>query len=257
MTPERLAVEHDGAVARLWLDRPRALNALDAQALEEIAAVFGGLGPHAGTRVVVLGGRGSSFCAGADRKNPPARVPRSSGAGAGARRHAAQVGLRALEAIERCEAITIARLHGHVIGGGLVLALGCDLRVAAATTSFHIPEVDLGVPLTWGAAPRLAREIGLARAKELILLCERFDAAAAERWGLLNRVVADDALDATIDDFAARLASKPEWAVHMTKTQFQAYARTTVLGDVTAVDGDLLRAAAAEDPTRFAFKRER
>src|SRR6187401_2659057 len=104
--------------------------------------------------------RASSSCAGADRKDPPARVARSSGASAGARRHAAQVGLRALEAIERSEAITIARLHGHVIGGGLVLALGCDLRVAAATTSFHIPEVDLGVPLTWGAAPRLAREIG-------------------------------------------------------------------------------------------------
>lgn len=256
MTPERLAVERDGAVARVWLDRPRVLNALDTQTLEEIAAVFATLGPHDGTRVVVLGGRGTSFCAGADRKNPPARLPRSS-SGAGARRHAAQVGLRALEAIERCEAITIARLHGHVIGGGVVLALGCDLRVAAASTSFHIPEVDLGVPLTWGAAPRLAREIGPARAKELILLCDRFDAAAAERWGLLNRVVADAALDATVDDLARRLAEKPEWAVHMTKTQFQAYARTTVLGDVTALDGDLLRAAAAEDPTRFAFpKRE-
>ena len=253
MTPERLTVEHDGAVARVWLDRPRVLNALDTQTLEEIAAVFGSLGPHAGTRVVVLGGRGSSFCAGADRKDPPARVARSSGASPGARRHAAQVGLRALEAIERCEAITIARLHGHVIGGGLVLAHGCDLRVAAATASFHIPEVDLGVPLTWGAAPRLAREIGLARAKELILLCERFDAAAAERWGLLNRVVGDDALEATVADFARLLAAKPEWAVHMTKSQFQAYARTTVLGDVTAVDGDLLRAASAEDPTRFAF----
>src|SRR5262245_56424957 len=111
MTAERLAVEHEGPVARVWLDRPRVLNALDTRALEEIASVFGTLGPHAGTRVVVLGGRGPSFCAGADRKDPPARVPRSSGAGAGARRHAAQVGLRALEAIERCEAITIARLH--------------------------------------------------------------------------------------------------------------------------------------------------
>jgi enoyl-CoA hydratase/carnithine racemase len=257
VTPERLAVERDGAITRVWLDRPRVLNALDTQTLEEIAAVFGELGPHAGTRIVVLGGRGSSFCAGADRKDPPARVSRSSGAGAAARRHASQVGLRALEAIERCEAITVARLHGHVIGGGLVLALGCDLRLAAASASFHIPEVDLGVPLTWGAAPRLAREVGPARAKELILLCDRFDAAAAERWGLLNRVVADDALDATVDDVAGRLAAKPEWALHMTKTQFQAYARTTVLGDVTTLDGDLLRGAAAEDPTRFAFPPKR
>jgi enoyl-CoA hydratase/carnithine racemase len=255
VTWERVAVQHEGAIARVWLDRPRALNALDTRALEELAAAFASLGPHAGTRVVVLGGRGPSFSAGADRKNPPARLPRS--AGAAARRHAAQVGLRALEAIERCEAITVARLHGHVIGGGVVLALGCDLRVAAATTRFHIPEVDLGVPLTWGAVPRLAREVGAARAKDLILLCEAFDAGTAERWGLVTRVVADDALDAAVADVATRLAAKPEWAVHMTKTQFQAYARASVLGDVTALDGDLLRGAAAEDPARFAWTRKR
>lgn len=249
----RVAVEHDGPIARVWLDRPAALNALDTQALDEIAAAFAAFGPHAGTRVVVLGGRGPSFCAGADRKNPPARVPRDA-AGPAARRHAAQVGLRALEAIERCEAVTVARLHGHVIGGGLVLALGCDLRLAAAGTRFHIPEVDLGVPLTWGAVPRLAREIGAARAKELILLCDPFDAASAERWGLVNGVVPDDNLDAAVADVATRIAAKPEWAVHMSKTQFQAYARTAVLGDVTALDGDLLRTAAAEDPTRFAWR---
>jgi enoyl-CoA hydratase/carnithine racemase len=254
MTYDTLALELDDGIARVWIDRPATLNALDARVLEELIAMFEELQRRFETPVVVLGGRGRAFSAGADRRNPPGRVARASGAGARERRWSAQLGRRVLEAIERVEAITIARLHGHVIGGGLVLALACDLRVAAASTSFWIPEVDLGVPLSWGAVPRLAREVGPAKAKELILLCDRFDAAAAAGAGLVNRVVADDALDAEVDAWARRLAGKPPWSVHMTKSQFQAYGRSVALGDVTTMDGDLLAAATAEDPRRFAWR---
>ena len=252
---ETLVLERDGPIARVWLNRPDRLNALNTLALEEIAAVCNELQRTFDAPVVVFGGRGSSFCAGADRKDPPARMGRGSGAGPRERRHAAQTGRRALEAIESLEAITIARLHGHVIGGGLVLALGCDLRIAAASTRFHIPEVDLGVPLTWGAVPRLAREVGAARAKELILLCDRFDSATAANIGLINRVVPDADLDASIGDWSRRLAAKPEWATHMTKTQFRAYARVASTGDVTEMDGDLLAAATGEDPSRFVWRK--
>jgi len=251
---DTLTIEKDGPIARVWLNRPERRNALNTQALEEIADVFTQLQRHFDAPVVILAGRGQSFSAGADRKDPPGmRMAKGSGAGPRERRYTSQLGRRALAAIEQLEAITIARVHGHAVGGGFALALACDLRIAATDTIFHIPEVDLGVPLSWGAVPRLAREIGMVRAKELILLCERFDAATAERYGLLNRVVPESQLDATVDDWARRLASKPEWAVHMTKTQFRAYAQTTPLGDVTETDGDLLAAASREDPTRFAF----
>ena len=253
MTYETLTIEHGGPIARVWLNRPERRNAVNARALEEIAAVFTDLQQRFDTNVVVLGGRGAAFCAGADRKDPPARMAKGSNASARERRYTTQVGRRALEAIERVEAITIARLHGYAIGGGLALALACDLRVAAASTVFHIPEVDLGIPLSWGAAPRLAREVGMARAKELILLCDRFDAPTAERYGMLNRVVPDQELDAAVDAWAQRLAAKPAWALHMTKTQFRAYARTVVVGDVTEGDGDMIALASAEDPSRFAF----
>jgi len=252
---ETLSIERDGAIARVWLNRPECRNALSPRGLEEIAAVFEGLQREFATSVVILGGRGASFCAGADRKDPPARLAKGSGANGRERRWVAQAGRRAAEAIERCEAITIARLHGHVIGGGLVLALSCDLRVAAQGSQFWIPEVDLGIPLTWGAVPRLVREVGPARAKELILLCDRFDAAAADRYGMLNRVVPDDQLDAVVDDMAQRLAAKADWALHMTKTQFRAYAQTAMLGDVTEGDGDLLASATWEDPSRFMMNR--
>lgn len=253
MVYETLSIEHDGPIARIWLNRPERRNALNARALEEIAAVFTEMQQRFDTTVIIFGGRGAAFCAGADRKDPPARSVRASGAGARERRYTTQVGRRAVEAIERVEAITIARVHGYAIGGGLVLALACDLRIAAASAFFHIPEVDLGIPLSWGAAPRLAREVGMARARELILLCDRFDAPTAERYGMLNRVVSDDELDAAVDAWARRLAAKPAWALHMTKTQFRAYSRATVLGDVTEGDGDMIALASAEDPTRFAF----
>lgn len=250
-----LETERSGAILRVWLARPARRNALDTTALEEIAALFGELQRDFDTRVVVLGGRGLSFCAGADRRDPPgrARMAAASGASQRERRHAAQVGLRACRAVEECEAVTIARIHGHAVGGGAALALACDLRVAAEDTVFHIPEVDLGIPLSWGAVARLAHEVGPARAREAILLCERFDARQAAAWGAVHRAVPAAELDALVDDWASRLAAKPEIAVHMTKTQLRAYALAARLGDITENDGDLLLAASRLGAARRAF----
>jgi enoyl-CoA hydratase/carnithine racemase len=248
---ETLELERRGAVATVWLDRPERRNALNGVALEEIARCFESLQTDYETRVVVLAGRGPSFCAGADRRDPPGQPRRA--AGVRERRFASQLGLRAVQAIEALEAVTIARLHGHAIGGGLVLPLACDLRVAAAGTLFQIPEVDLGIPLSWGAVPRLAAVVGPARARELVLLCDRFDAARAEALGLVHRVVPPEQLDATVEAWATRLAAKPEVAVHLTKSQFRAYAATAPLGDVTVADGDWLREAARGGVARASF----
>jgi enoyl-CoA hydratase/carnithine racemase len=237
-----LEVERDGPVLRVHLNRPERLNALDTATLEEIADLFGGLQRDFETRVVVLGGRGSSFCAGADRKDPPGgdRLGASSGAGEREQRFVSQLGRRAVRAIEAVEAVTIARLHGHVVGGGLALALACDFRVATRDALLHVPEVDLG-------------EIGAARARELLLLCDRIDAERAERWGLVHRVVEARELDAAVDEWARRLAAKPQVAVHMTKTQLRALAARAALGDVTEADGDLLLGALRVGVARSSF----
>ncbi len=101
----------------------------------------------------------------------------------------------------------------------------------------------------------MLREVGAARARELILLCDRFDAQQAERWGLINRCVPADELDATVNEWAERIAAKPELAVHMAKTQFRAYAASAVLGDPSETDGDLLLAAGRSDTARTSFPR--
>jgi enoyl-CoA hydratase/carnithine racemase len=242
----RLAVERDGAVVRVWLDRPERHNPLDTQTLEELIDLFGRLATDVDARVAVLGGRGRSFSAGADLSAPPG-VDRVGGDGVTARQRRwwSQLGRRAVAAVADSEVVTVARLHGHVLGGGLCLALACDFRIAALDARLGLPEVDLGLPLTWGGTARLVHEVGAARARELILLAERVSGARAESIGLVHRAVPAAQLDAAVDDWAARLSAKPEVAVHMARTQLRALARRAELGDTTETDGDLLLAAMA------------
>jgi enoyl-CoA hydratase/carnithine racemase len=249
-------VREPGGILRVWMNRPARRNALNTTALDEVADCFGRITTDWETRVVVLGGRGLSFCAGADRKDAPAsaRTRRSSGATERERRWAGQIGRRACAAIADCEAITIARVHGHAVGGGLALALCCDFRVAASDTVFHVPEVDLGLPLLWGATPKLIYEVGAARAREIILACDKFDGAQAERWNVVHRSVAPDRLDAETDRLAKQMAAKPEIAVHMAKTQLRGYARIGALGDATEADVDLMLAASRVGAAREAFR---
>jgi enoyl-CoA hydratase/carnithine racemase len=253
---ERLTVEREPPILRVWLDRPEKRNALDTRALEEIEHLFTGLASDFATRVVVLGGRGPSFCAGADRSAPPGseRMVASSDATPRERRHAAQLGLRAARAVERAEPLTLARVHGHAVGGGFVLALACDFRIASEDASFHVPEVELGVPLTWGGVPRLLHEVGAARAREILLRCEPFEGRRAEAWGVAHRAVPAARLDAEVAEWARRLAELPEVAVHMTKTQLRAYAARAALGDVAEADGDLLVEASRGGRARESFR---
>jgi enoyl-CoA hydratase/carnithine racemase len=108
------------------------------------------------------------------------------------------------------------------VGGGLVLAAACDLRVAADTARFSIPEVDLGIPLAWGGIPRLVREIGPALTKELVITCREFGSAEAQSAGFLNRVVAESDLDRAVQELAAVIAAKPAMPAVATKRHVNA-----------------------------------
>ena len=174
-----------GARGDLVLNRPEKLNALDQRALLELVDAARWFDRQPEVKVVVVSGNGRSFSAGADVSGFAAEDS-CAGAAAGRGRIA---GRRMAEAIEAMGAVTVARIHGHCIGGAVVLAAACDLRVACDSAVFSIPEVDLGIPLAWGGIPRLVREIGPAMTRELVLTCRRFSAAEARELGLLNRVV--------------------------------------------------------------------
>ena len=242
-----LEVERDGPVLRVWLNRPERLNAIGNTMLEEIADCFRAVERDFETRLVVLGGRGRSFCGGADRKEPAPYDAARSPEAPRARRYESHLGRRAARAIEDCEALTIARVHGHAVGGGFVFALACDFRITTADAVWSLPEVELGVPLTWAGVPRLIQEVGMARARELLIRCNRVDGARCAELGIAHAAVAADALDAEVARWQEDLLAKPETAVHMTKTQLRGYARLGTLGDATEADAELLLQA-ARDP---------
>nr|AIU93559.1 hypothetical protein LRS1606.125 [Rhodococcus sp. NS1] len=230
-----LEVKQEDGILKVWLNRPTHRNALDTETLDEIYGLFSGLERRFDVRAVVLAGRGPSFCAGADRKHPPCAAP--SDADEREARWVSQAGLRACRAIADCEVVTIAKLHGHVIGGGFGLAVSCDFRVASRDATFSLPEVDLGVPIAWGAVPRLVSELGAAKARELSILCDTIDAREAERINLVQRVVDRSDLDSITDGLARRIIEKPVMAVHMAKTSFRAM--TNGMVDPTHADGEL------------------
>ena len=136
-----------------------------------------------------------------------------------------------------------------------MLAAACDLRVAAVSTRFSIPEVDLGIPLAWGGIPRLVREIGPAATKELVMTCRQFDAEEALRLGLVNRLVPLDALDAEVEALAGSLAAKAIFPVRATKRHVDAVTSAMVGLDRTWSDADSLLTALHDPECRAAASR--
>ncbi|GAB5414955.1 MAG: enoyl-CoA hydratase-related protein [Congregibacter sp.] len=212
---QTISVERRGPIAELWLNRPEKLNPLSLATLRELTAAATALNKEREIRAVIVGGRGRCFSAGADL----AGFPESGSSDA---RDAADAGRVMADAIEGLNAISIARLHGWCVGGGLVLAAACDLRIATNDTQFSIPEVDLGIPLAWGGIPRLVREIGPALTKELVITCRPFDSAEALRAGFLNKVVSADELDDAVKHLADEVVKRPRFPVEATKRQVDA-----------------------------------
>ncbi|MEM7141678.1 MAG: enoyl-CoA hydratase/isomerase family protein [Actinomycetota bacterium] len=221
MDADTLTVSIAGRIGRLTLDRADKLNPLSTHCLDELAAAARWFDEQRDVRVVIVSGAGRAFCAGADLAGftgPGDRDPRD----------AVDAGRVMVESIERMRAVTIAAIHGHCIGGGVLLAMACDLRVAAESTNFVIPEVDLGIPLTWGGIPRLVREIGAAATRDLVLSCRPFTAREAHERGIATRMVADDDLDTEVEGLATSLAGKSAYTVHATLDAVDAAAEALV-----------------------------
>lgn len=227
-------IDRDGAVATITLDRADKLNALSPHEHLQLQRILADLREDFATRVVILTGAGRAFSAGADLSNK--REPGKPESDL-ERRHRARIGDRTVAAIDALDQVTIAAINGLCVGGGAVLALACDLRVMARDAWLSIPEVAIGMPLTWGALPLLLREIGPARTIELVTTCERITAEQALDHRLVNHVVANAVEKAR--DVAAKIVAQPAVPVAMTKTTVRALRSTLARGDVTAADGDL------------------
>ncbi len=198
MTTALVEVERDAAVAYVWLARPEARNALSAALLEQLAQALERLAGDAAVRVVVLGGRGPDFCAGADLQEMRLQGQASESENlAGARRLA-----ELFAALDDFPLPVVGRVHGSALGGGAGLVAACDLAVAASSARFGFSEVRLGlVPAV--ISPYVVRRIGTANARELFLTGERFDGERAARLGLVQQAVPAEQLDEAL---AAKVA---------------------------------------------------
>lgn len=243
-----IEVSVSNARGAITLNRPDKLNPLSTLTLTELAEAARMFDSRHEVKAVVLGGRGRAFCAGSDLA--AFSTGDRSAPSVSALREAADAGRLMAEAIESMRAVTVARLHGHCVGGGLVLAAACDLRVAAEDTSFSIPEVDLGIPLAWGGIPRLVREIGPAMTKELVMTCRPFNATEAHAIGFINRVVPAAELDAVVEDLVRQIEGKSLLTISATKRHVNAVTEGMVSTARAWNDADSLVTALRDPESR-------
>lgn len=236
MSTKLIRVEDKASVRTITLSRPERRNALSEALRRELDEVVRDTAAESSCAVVVVRGDGPSFCGGADLRELDERLLGSRPE----QRHATSVWQRLLDDLESLPQVTVAGVHGHVVGGGVLLALACDLRVAAPDAVWTVPEVALGLPLTWAGIPRLVREIGVARARELVMTCRPVAAEEARELGLVHRLAEPDGLDAALDELTGKLATSPRAALLATKAAFTGYGRHVGGHALAWADPDLL-----------------
>jgi enoyl-CoA hydratase/carnithine racemase len=248
--PDRLSLEGDGPVGRLTLNRPEKRNALSAAQLADLVGAAEWFDARPEVKVVVVAGAGRAFCAGFDLGELPSGVDNAAWV-----REKADLGRLMADRIAGMRALTVAAISGACAGAGVVLAAACDIRLAAADATFSIPEIGLGLPLGWGAIPRLVREIGPAMTKELVLTCRPFRAQEARDLRFVNRVVAPEDLDDAAAALASELAEHSAFTLATTKRQVQAAAETMVGTTGATLDAELLVAGVQDAESREVGRR--
>ena len=243
-----LKLIHEGRLARLTLNRPERRNAFSAELMREMIAAAAELAARRDLDAVIVSGSGGVFSAGADLKDS---TRWAGGAPLLEQRETASLGGRMARAWEELPQVTIAAIEGYAVGGGLALSAALDWRVIARDAFVSLPEISLGIPLTWGTLPRLVNLVGPARAKRLAILCERVSAAEAFTMGLVDEVCEPGKALSASEELARKVLEKPKHSVLMTKETVNAYASLGAHA-VSHMAADQLELAAASPESRKA-----
>jgi enoyl-CoA hydratase len=206
----------DGRIAVVRFDRGDAVNALSPEAMRQLRDAARSFEDDLSTSVVILTGNARAFSAGFDLKDGERRAKAADGLGE--LRKSMRTGPKMCRAWYEMEQVTIAAIEGFAIGGGAALAVSLDFRICGASAHFRIPEVALGLNMSWGSIPRMMQLMGPTRTKLAVLLAsDRIPAAEAQQWGLVETVVPDGAALAEAMRLAERIAAMPPLPVKMTK----------------------------------------
>lgn len=217
---ETVKLDGEGPIRELVLNRPRVHNAVNTQLLADVLKACHAIEDEPAIRAVILRGEGPSFSSGADLKEGLS--------GTGSLQHSvyrSRLGERVIDALGELTPVTIAAVHGHAIGGGACLAMACDFLIGAAGAKVSIREVSLGVSLSWHSIPNTVHLVGPARAKEMILFAETYDANTLLGYGFFQQVVPDGELGAAARALAEKVVRQPPLPAAMTKASVNAYVR--------------------------------
>jgi enoyl-CoA hydratase/carnithine racemase len=225
-----------GRIAVVRFDRGDNINALSRQAMRELRDVPRDFEDDLATSVVILTGSAKAFSAGFDLKDPEGGNRGKLPLGESLLNQ--RLGPRLCKAWEQLEQVTIAAVEGHCIGGGVALAVSLDFRFCGRGAHFRVPEVELGMNMSWGSIPRLVALMGPARTKQAVILAaDRISSAEAREWGLVEKVTPDGQALSEAMAFASRIAALPPLPVSMVKTSVNRLAGA--LDDLAAhMDGD-------------------
>jgi enoyl-CoA hydratase len=208
---ENIIFKQDDKVGILSINRPKALNALNSQVLEELDEAIDMIKKNEEIHILIITGEGRAFVAGAD-------ISQMKDMNLFEARRFAEKGLGLFRKIELMEKPVIAAVNGFALGGGCELSMCCDIRIASYKAKFGQPEVGLGIIPGFAGTQRLSRLVGLGRAKELIFTSDMIDAEEAYRIGLVNKVVpAEELMDEALV-MANKIISKGQIAVRFAKT---------------------------------------
>ena len=205
-----LIVETKEAVGWITINRPQVLNALNSDVLQELDTAVESLANDDAVKILVITGAGKAFIAGAD-------IAQMQNMSADEARIFSQTGHQLFSKIETISKPVIACINGFALGGGLELAMACDIRIASEKAKFGQPEAGLGVIPGFGGTQRLARICGTGKAKELIFTGDIVDAQTALSIGLINRIFTSETLSAETENIAKRIASNGPFAIQKAK----------------------------------------
>jgi enoyl-CoA hydratase/carnithine racemase len=210
----------ENGIAQVRFNRPNVLNALSPDMLNDLIDVCAEIGRDEAIRVAVFAGSGNHFSSGADLPQFHKKLVSDP-------QPTADLGRRAAEAIAALPQIAVAAIQGHCVGGALVLAAACDVRVAADDSRFFIPELDAGIPLAWGGMAHMVRLVGESLAADLVLTCRHFGPEEALQSGFISRVVPVKRFADEIAALTEGIAQKPALALRLTKRQLGAIRKGT------------------------------
>lgn len=233
-----LLVQKSGPITIVTLNHPEKMNPLGPRLLLEFKDILDKLRSDRACRFVIFTGAGKAFSCGADLSEEALRA-KSEIAGLDNERQWQFFAHDMMNAMENLEQVTIGAINGVAVGGAVCLLLNCDFRISSEKASFIIPEAALGMPLSWGATPRLVALIGPSKTKELIMTCDRVDASEALRIGLVNKVVPHENLIVSCHEMIDKIASKGPLAVGICKKQVNA-ASTARMHELYQFEADLM-----------------